>query len=91
MLNCLFQVFVSNRARKDLKKLPEHSIKKVLKLLFYLEQAAVPSANYDVEKLKGYEESYRIRIGDVRIIYVVKWSEREIEVKVIKPREKAYT
>jgi mRNA interferase RelE/StbE len=87
----LFQVFVCNRARKDLKKLPEHNIKKALKLLFDLEQAAVPSANYDVEKLKGYEDSYRIRIGDVRIIYAVKWSEREIEVRAIKPREKAYT
>lgn len=87
----MFEIFVSNRAKRSLKKLPEHNRKKVFKLLFDLKQMAIPSTNYDVKKLKGYEDTYRIRIGDVRVIYLINWNTHDIEVKVIEPREKAYT
>ncbi|MGQ9690910.1 MAG: type II toxin-antitoxin system RelE family toxin [Thermoproteota archaeon] len=33
---------------------------------------------------------YRIRIGDLRIVYGVNWSEKKILIHFIGPREKAY-
>lgn len=40
----------------------------------------VPNQKYDVTKLTGSESNYRIRIGRYRILYCVKWNEKEIKV-----------
>ena len=50
----------------------------------------MPAKAFDVTKLKGYDNVYRIRIGDLRIVYQVMWIERIIVIAYIGPREKAY-
>ena len=37
----------------------------------------------DIVKLRGYENVYRIRIGDLRIVYEVDWSGRRILIHFI--------
>ena len=44
----------------------------------------------DISKLRGYENIYRIRVGNLRIVYEVLWNERTILIHYIGPREKAY-
>jgi mRNA interferase RelE/StbE len=46
--------------------------------LIALRTDPAPFRRFDVAKLKGYENFYRIRIGDLRIIYEVKWRDRKI-------------
>ena len=44
--------------------------------------------NGDIKKLQGYTATYRLRIGDYRIIYSL--SDAEITIKAILPRGSAY-
>ena len=45
---------------------------------------------YDITKLGGMEDTYRIRIGDIRISYRVDWVSKRIEVLGIDWRGGAY-
>ena len=45
---------------------------------------------YDIKKLKGVKNTYRLRVGDHRIIYTVDFDAARIFVLSILPRVKAY-
>jgi mRNA interferase RelE/StbE len=87
----LFEITVAKRARKASKKLPEHYKRRVIELLLILRENPVPAEYYDIKKLKGYADTFRIRIGDIRIIYEISWNHRAINVLLIEPRESAYS
>jgi mRNA interferase RelE/StbE len=40
----------------------------------------VPARKYDVRKISGRENTYRVRISSLRVIYVVDWSEKTVFV-----------
>ncbi len=64
-----YQIEITKTAEKQLKSLPlEYKIKitKTIKLL------ALEPRPYGCKKLTGYENSYRIRVGNYRIIYDIK-------------------
>ena len=86
----MFQIILSNRARKSLESLAEQYKRRVLELLLTLRENPVPTDYFDVKKLKGLTDTYRVRIGDVRIIYEVAWNERITTVLLIEWRERAY-
>jgi mRNA interferase RelE/StbE len=65
----LFNITIAQRAQKGSKKLPEHLKHRIIELLLILRENPVPAEYYDVKKLKGLADTYRIRIGDFRIIY----------------------
>jgi len=44
----------------------------------------------DVCKLKGYDNTYRIRVGKLRMVYEVLWVERTILIHCIGSRKRAY-
>ena len=50
----------------------------------------IPFRKFDVVKLRGYENTYRVRVGDLRIVYEVKWDGKRILIHFIGPREKTY-
>jgi len=87
----LFQVITSQRARKSIKKLPEHYKRRIIELLLIFRENPVPAEYYDVKKLKGYTDAYRARIGDVRIIYEILWDLKKVHVLLIERRERAYS
>ena len=49
--------------------MPKHYQERIKELLVVLENEAVPSKLYDIRKMEGWEHAYRIRIGDIRIVY----------------------
>jgi mRNA interferase RelE/StbE len=65
----LFQVIASQKARKSIKKLPEHYKRRIIELLLIFRENPVPAEYYDIKKLKGYTDTYRVRIGDVIPFY----------------------
>jgi len=80
-----FEIYLSRQAKKFLEKLDEDTrerIKEKLRLL-----ADNPFA-LPYKKIKGRENTYRIRVGDYRIIYSV----RGYEVRILKidKRERIY-
>lgn len=87
----MFQVITSQRARKSIKKLPEHYKRRIIELLLIFRENPVPAEYYDVKKLKGYTDAYRARIGDVRVIYEILWDLKKVHVLLIERRERAYS
>ena len=87
----MFQVVTSQRARKSIKKLPEHYKRRIIELLLIFRENPVPAEYYDIKKLKGYMDTYRARIGDVRVIYEILWDAKRVHVLLIERRERAYS
>ena len=59
----MFNVTIAKQAQKGARKLPEHFKRRIIELLLILRENPVPAEYYDVKKLKGLVDSYRIRIG----------------------------
>ena len=86
----MFQVTISHRAKKSIKRHPEHYKRRVIELLLIFRENPIPAEYYDIKKLKGYMDTYRARIGDVRVIYEILWNLKEVHVLLIERRERAY-
>jgi len=86
----MFKVEAKKRTLKILKRLDEEKKNKIKEVIVTLKNDPVPFRKFDIAKLRGYENTYRIRIGDLRVIYEVNWDEKRILIHFIGPREKAY-
>jgi len=86
----MFKVEAKRKALKILKKLGRERRNKIRELIVSLKSDPIPFRKFDVAKLRGYENAYRIRIGDLRIVYEVNWDRKRILIHFIGPREKAY-
>ena len=86
----IFNVKVKRRAFKALEWLPRDYVFKVLEALDELSTNPIPFKRYDLKKLKGYKDTFRIRIGGIRIIYTIDWDSKSIIVHYIGSRERAY-
>ncbi len=79
---------------KDAIKFAENldtRLKSKLEVLFkILKINPLPFREYDLKKLKGTKNFYRIRIGKIRIIYEIRELEQKIYIHYIGLREKAY-
>jgi len=83
----MFSVELSRRARKELDFLDDAKIREVLE---YLKLDPVPAKIYDVRKMEGSNNSFRIRVGKIRILYTIIWHDKAILVSRIEKRGTAY-
>ncbi|MCD6300691.1 MAG: type II toxin-antitoxin system RelE/ParE family toxin [Staphylothermus sp.] len=90
MNNELFEVKIKRKAARTLERLPKEYRLRVLEVLDKLKTNPIPYKDYDIKKLKGFEDTFRVRIGDIRIVYTIYWSSRMITVHFIGPRGRAY-
>jgi mRNA interferase RelE/StbE len=74
-------------AAQELKKLPREVVGRIVKAVEQLSTEPYPSG---VRKLLGAEHSYRIRVGDYRIIYSVMASALVIEIIRVGHRRDIY-
>ncbi len=86
----LFKVKIKRKAARTLECLPKDCRLRILEVLDKLKTNPVPYSEYDIKKLKGFEDAFRVRIGDIRIVYTIDWSSRIITVHFIGPRGRAY-
>lgn len=86
----MFRVLVSKRAKKFLKCLDRKRREKVIKVLETLQLNPIPFRLYDMKKLEGMENGYRIRIGNIRITYELFLNDFLIKVRYIGFRGGAY-
>lgn len=84
------RVVLTKKATKGLEKAPGHVRKRATEAIDALQGSFAPVKLFDVKKLKGMGDTFRIRIGDWRIIYEFKRKESMIVVYEIAPRGKAY-
>ncbi len=83
-------IIAAKRVRKQIEKLPQEIKTRIDEVLDVLKLAPLPVKNYDVKKIKGKENIYRIRIGDYRLIYRYEKKRMCIEILLVLPRRKAY-
>ena len=85
----MFRIEFSTRAKKEAKKLEKYK-DKVVEVLKILSLDPVPVRYYDVKKLKGLKNTFRIRVGKVRIVYTADWKKKVIIIARIGFRRKVY-
>ena len=86
----MFNVKIKRKALRKLSRLDEKRKTRTKRTVLILKTDPIPFRKLDVCKLKGYDNTYRIRAGNLRIVYEVLWTERTITIHYIGPREKAY-
>lgn len=83
----LYEIVFARSARKDLQKLSNLEINRILKKIELLEFDPRP---HGCEKLKGEDNLLRIRAGNYRIIYKVSDKNKLIDISLIRHRKDAY-
>lgn len=86
----MFNIKIKRKALRRLAKLDEKRKRKIKRIVLILKNDPIPFRRVDICKLKGYDNTYRIRVGNLRIVYEVSWVERTIIIHYIGSREKAY-
>ena len=82
-----YKLIVSNAVKADLRSIENHSLGRILDAIRSLAVDPLPSG---CRKLKGAQSSYRIRVGDYRIIYDVDAANRAVTIFHVRHRRDAY-
>jgi mRNA interferase RelE/StbE len=83
----MFDVRLSRDAEKSYGK-AETKLKERLNELFsILSQNPVPVNGYDVKKMSGRNNEYRIRLSNYRIIYRVDWDNTIVRIGIIERKD----
>ena len=85
-----FRILVHPKAAKAIAGLPKAHQRKLANLVETLKENPVPFKRFDIKKLKGYENRFRVRLGGFRLIYEVDKEENLILLLKIEKREGAY-
>jgi len=84
----LFEVRLSKKAEKFVKKCDPKLRARLFEFFKVLEQNPVPSKEYDLKKIVGGEfDRYRVRLSSFRSVYTVYWNEKLIRVLKIERRD----
>ncbi len=76
----LFLILLGNKAKKQFKSLQTDYRERVKEVFRKLESEPVPYKDYDLRKLEGRSETYRLRLSSFRVVYQVLWNEKTILV-----------
>ena len=71
---------------EDLRKLPHDEVQRVVAVVKLGDQPFP----YGSQKLAGTEHTYRIRLGDYRVIYTVSSKDKVLEVQRVRHRKDVY-
>jgi mRNA interferase RelE/StbE len=81
------EVYVERTAEKDLKKLSRQDFQRIVSHLYRLKETPRPQG---CRKIKGSKNDWRIRVGDLRIVYQIDDKKRLINVMRVRHRSEAY-
>ncbi len=85
-----YNVLINKKLDKSLKNLPEIHVKKFVTLMDVLTTNPFPWKEFDLKKIEGSDDTYRIRIGRYRVVYYVEKKQKTIHVLKFEIRGKAY-
>lgn len=74
-----YKIEISRTAEKQLKKLPPTDQRRVAKVMLALAENPFPRGS---RKLSGYEDVFRVRVGQYRILYSI--SQRLLTIIILK-------
>lgn len=73
--------------RKDLRSIPREDVARVIAAVATLADEPLPHGS---QKLTGSARSYRIRVGDYRVVYELLRDASVIEIQRVRHRKEAY-
>ena len=82
-----YNIYFKKSAEKELRSLDKKLIPRVLNSIEELSDNPIPITS---RKLVGSERTYRIRIGDYRVIYIINHELNNIEIQKIAHRKEVY-
>ncbi len=82
-----FEILWKSSSEHDLRKIDHQYIPQIIKNIEGLSKNPFPD---NCRKLRGSESSYRIRIGDYRVIYQVDSRSKVVTIFHIRHRKEAY-
>ncbi len=82
----MFEIVLSNQATKFIKKADKALVKRIIEKL---ESLKIEPISHDSKKIIG-RDLFRIRVGDYRILYDVRFSSKKILVDRIDKRSRVY-
>ncbi len=83
----MFEVQFSSKAKKEFDQLKNLRVEETLTML---KIDPIPAKRYDVKKMRGVKDTFRIRIGDIRIVYTILWKVKIILIARIGDRKNVY-
>ena len=83
----VYEILLSKAVRKQLASLPVFIHNKIIEDISALTTSPRPSG---CKKLEGFKNSYRIRVGDYRIIYEVEDKILRIIIRVLLKMKKMF-
>ena len=86
----MYTVEIHRKAEKEIKALPEEIERDIIELIIKLQTTPYPIKEYDLKKLRGFKDVYRIRIGDYRVSYWINDKLKKIIILEVKRRGQAY-
>jgi len=86
----MFTLKIKRKALRALAKIDHKQKQEIKSVILILKNDPIPFKKADICKLKGCDNTYRIRVGTTRIVYEVLWDEKTILIHYVGRREKAY-
>ncbi|HDZ36226.1 MAG TPA: type II toxin-antitoxin system RelE/ParE family toxin [Thermococcus sp.] len=83
----MYEVIFTRRAAKQVKALQPAHRRKLKEIILRLSENPF---SYPYKKIRGEEHTYRIRVGQFRILYEVDDRELKVIIFKIERRERAY-
>ena len=82
-----YNVHLKKSAEKDLRRIEKSRVPRLIAAIEKLEENPRPQG---CRKLVGSDNSYRIRIGDYRVVYLVEDAVCIVEVERVRHRKDVY-
>ncbi len=83
----MYQVLYEKRVLKDLDKIPNQDVERILNVFKALSANPYPQGS---KKLSGKFNLYRVGQGNYRIVYEVVHKEKEIRIILVRHRKEVY-
>ncbi len=75
-----YRIVIQKKAVKVIQSLPGSYLRKFSELLETLKLDPIPWKSFDVRRIKGIEDTYRVRIGDYRVVYFIDNASKTIHI-----------
>lgn len=82
-----FEIRWRSSTKKDLRSIAPDNVSRILETVSKLAVEPLPNGS---EKLTGSEHTYRIRVGDYRVIYELLKNENAVEIQRVRHRKEVY-
>ncbi len=82
-----FEIRWRSSTKKDLRSLPREEVSRIIDTVAQLAEEPLPPGS---QKLAGADHTYRIRVGDYRVVYEVLRHAATVEIQRVRHRKDVY-